>query len=382
MVRAGRGIVAALAAMILVTGCEGGTVPPAASSAAIASPSGDPAPSGLAAAGASLGVTGSSAGSPGGVTQAGSIPNASNPASSGVASSQAGPSPAPAAVARRSPALIATTLRLRLPYPLSRTVALVDGSAILVLGGLTGTGTTGTILRLTPDAGTVVRLGRLASAVHDAAGATLGGVSYVLGGGVISQDSAIQRVAPSGRTSVVGRLPAPRADLAALVVGDSLVILGGGANGRTDRKVLSTVDGVHVNVIATLPTGVRYAAVAQLDGLVYVFGGSSDAGDISTIQVVDPVAGTARVLGHLPAALSHATAFVIDGSIFIAGGRRAGRPLATILRFDPATGRTVAAGRLPRAMSDAAVAVVGGTAYLIGGEGSGLMASIIAISAR
>jgi hypothetical protein len=266
---------------------------------------------------------------------------------------------------------------VRLPVPLSRTVAFADGASILVCGGLTRTGTTGVILRLVPAAGTVVRVGHLATPVHDAAGALLGGSMILVGGGSVTQDSGVQQVSTSGHTTAIGYLPLPRADLGAVTVGNELIVLGGGANGGSDRRVLATTDGVRFRTIATLPVGVRYAAVALLRGRIYVFGGAAASGDVAAIQVVDVAAATARLLGRLPETLSHAAALVLDGRIFIAGGRHAGQALDSILAFDPATNRATPTGRLPRAMSDTAAVVIGRTGYLVGGEAGGLLASVV-----
>jgi hypothetical protein len=208
----------------------------------------------------------------------------------------------------------------------------------------------------------------------------LSGRMLVLGGGRVVADAVVQRIPTSGLSALIGRLPAPRADMAAVVDGSTVIVVGGGAGTAFQRGVIATTDGVTFRTIATLPVAVRYAAVAELGGRIYVFGGAGAAGDVATIQVVDVAAGTAHVLGRLPSTLSHATALVVGGRMLIAGGRHAGAALSTILEFDPATGRTTTAGRLPRAMSDAAGAVVGSTGYLLGGEARAPLDSIVVLT--
>jgi hypothetical protein len=347
-------LVTAIAIPALIAGCV--TADPAR-------PSGSTGSSPFASAGpaTSSGASGSPSSSPG-------SPTATSPASTRTPASPAAD-------------LTAALSSIRLPDPLTRSVALVDGGSVLVAGGLAPSGTTSAILRLDPASGTVVTAGHLATAVHDAAGAALGGSWLVLGGGRVTQDSGVQGVATSGASSVVGQLPAPRADLSALTVGTDVIVLGGGAKGTADPRVLATADGRAFRVIASLPVAVRYGAAAPLDGLVYLFGGTSDAGDVAAIQVVDLAAGTARLAGNLPRTLSHATAFVLGGRIYVVGGRHHGGAVDTILRFDPATGKAVPAGRLPRAISDAAAAVIGGTAYLIGGEAAAPLDTIVALVA-
>ena len=127
----------------------------------------------------------------------------------------------------------------------------------------------------------------------------LEGMRLILGGGATTQDAWVQRVAVDGRGSVVGALPAPRADLGAPVVGAEAIVVGGGAAGSADPRVLATVDGVHFRLVARLPTAVRYAAVAAIGSLVFVVGGAARSGDVATIQVIDVAAGTVRIVGRL-----------------------------------------------------------------------------------
>jgi hypothetical protein len=258
-------------------------------------------------------------------------------------------------------------------------VAFVDGSAILLAGGLTATGTTADILRIDPVGGTPTVWGRLRHAVHDAGGATLGDLRLVLGGGKTLQDAFVQQIVAGGTGNEVGTLPAPRADLGAATVGDQLVVVGGGASGVADPRVLSTKDGIHFTDLATLPHAVRYPAVAVVGGLVLVIGGEGPSGDVRWIQAVDVATGSADVVGRLPAPLSHATALVLGGHVFIAGGRTAGRAQKDIQAIDSTSFAVSHISQLPKALSDAAGVVIEGTGYLVGGEASAPLTSIIAI---
>ena len=77
----------------------------------------------------------------------------------------------------------------------------------------------------------------LASPVHDAGGAMLGGSALVIGGGQRLAGSSVQRLATTGNTATVGRLPAPRADLSALSVAGELLVIGGGTASGPDSRV-------------------------------------------------------------------------------------------------------------------------------------------------
>ncbi len=355
--RAAGPLAAALAAIALVVAGCGATTPPS-----------------VPASGQPLGTTAATPGAP-----------SASPAAVGVASgTSSDPSATPPPRGSTAGAAVtATLLGVRLPSPVSRAVVAADGGAVLVIGGLGASGTTGAILRLDPSAGAVTRAGRLASPVHDAAGAPLGGAWLVLGGGRTVAVTSVQRVTPGGAAAtapVVGSLPAARADGAAVAAGGRVLLVGGGRGGVPDSSVLATRDGVHFTRLGRLAVPVRYGAVAAVGDAVYVFGGSAASGDSDAIQRIDVATGAVTVVGRLPAAVSEATAFVLGGRLLIAGGMRAGRPTSAILAYDPVSGRTRAAGRLPVALADAGAAVVGSTAYLVGGEtGRAYLSSVIAV---
>ena len=288
---------------------------------------------------------------------------------------------APAAPSGSPTTLAIRAGSLRLPAPTTRAVAFATASGLVVAGGLTPTGTTGRVVRIPVDGRPAATVGRLAHPVHDAAGAVLHGSMLVFGGGASTQDAWVQRVLIGGAGDVPGRLPSARADLAAVATGSQVIVIGGGASGRADPRVLATSDGVHFRTVADLPVPVRYAAVAAVGATVVVVGGTSSTGDVAVIQAVDLRRGTATVVGRLPRTLSHATALVIGGVVVIAGGRHGGRALDGVLGVDPASYRVRAAGHLPRPESDAAGAVIDDVGYLVGGESTGPLATIVTIAA-
>jgi len=273
--------------------------------------------------------------------------------------------------------------RLQLPAARSRAVALVFDSSILVCGGLASTGTTtGSIVRIDPRSGQVSRAGTLAAPVHDAGGATLRDTGFVLGGGRFGPGSTVQRVRPAGSSISSGRLPAVRADLAAVAVNGEVIVVGGGTPTQYDERVLATTDGRQFRTVANLLVGVRYPAMAVAGDIVYVIGGSTAGGDSRDIQAVDPRTGAVRIVGNLPRGLSHASALVVGGDLLIASGRTAGRAQDGLWRYDPVTATVGRVGRRPCPVSDMAAVVVDGIGYLIGGEDHGPLASIIAVRVR
>lgn len=295
------------------------------------------------------------------------------PSDSAVGSPTPPATPAPAVVR-------ATTLATRLSAGLSREVAVVVGGRIFVYGGFTPAGsTTDAVLGFDPATGQVSTLGHLAVAVHDAAGVALGGATLIFGGGSAAPESVVQRIDATAAATVIGDLPAVRADLGAVSIGSSAIVIGGGAPGLLERQILATEDGVHFRTLARLLAGVRYAAVAEAGGLIYVIGGAGTAGDSAEIQRIDPATGKVDTIGRMPQPVSHAAAMVIDGRVLVVGGRSAGKALDAIWQLDVGTGTTQLVGRLPQPLSDFAIAVIGKMGYVIGGEADTQIPSIVAI---
>lgn len=266
----------------------------------------------------------------------------------------------------------------RLSEPVSRAVAVLSGSRVVVLGGLTtGDVTTGRVVAVDPNSWTSIVDGALRQPVHDASGAALRGHSLVFGGGSSVEVAAVQSWT-DGTTRVTGRLPSPRSDSSAVTIAGIAYVLGGFDGSRMSRAVLATKNGKRFHVVARLRQGVRYAAVAANHGSIYVFGGqlattegTAGLGQSRLVQRVDPHTGRTAVVGKLPWGIGHAMAFTIGGRLYLAGGRRGTTATSRIWQVDPATARLRPVGRLPRAISDSAVVQLGDRVVLIGGETTG-----------
>jgi len=257
----------------------------------------------------------------------------------------------------------------QLPAPLSREVALPGAGGLLIAGGLTSQGTsTDAVTSLDPATGVTRPAGHLPAATHDAAGATLGGQTYVFGGGTAASVPTVQAIAAGAAPAVVGRLPAARSDASGVSAGSVAYVIGGYDGTSWDPQVLATRDGRIFRVAARLPVPVRYAAVATAAGEIWVFGGQTRSGPTNVIQRISPSTGRASVAGHLLAPVQGAVALVLGGQVYLAGGVVAGATTPIVYRFDPATATVTTAGRLPVPVAYAAGTVTGSVGYLIGGE--------------
>lgn len=225
--------------------------------------------------------------------------------------------------------------------PLSREAVVAAGTQLAVLGGITPAGTSlAQVSSIDPRTGTVTSVGSLATAVHDAAAATIGRTTFVLGGGSPDTVPTVQSFPAGGLLGAggvtgaqAGRLPQPRSDLAVATLpdpggghGSTTYVVGGYDGTQYLPSVLATGDGTHFTTVARLPVAVRYPAVVADAGRIYAFGGqvpSSGATTVATddIQMIDPGSHQAAVVGHLPRALYGASAFLIGGNIYVAGGQ-------------------------------------------------------------
>jgi hypothetical protein len=264
------------------------------------------------------------------------------------------------------------------------------------------------ILALDTATGALASLGSLSVGTHDAAGAQIGGQELVLGGGSSTTNANVQAFAatPARRRRllgrVVGELDRPRSDSSAVSIGQTVYVVGGYDGRAPDSAVLATTDGRHFSVVAHLRVPVRHAAAAALGASIYLFGGEAAGGahagaPVDTIQMVQPAARTAAVVGHLPQPLAGAAAAVLDGHLYLAGGvagavgtpdrearpnssvaaGRGPRATGAIFAYDPATRRVLRAGMLPVPVAFGAVRVVGQRAWLVGGENRGAPVSSV-----
>ena len=257
-----------------------------------------------------------------------------------------------------------------LSAPVQFPAAAVVGSRLLLMGGLDqATASTADIVAVSGTS--TARIGTLPYAVHDAAGATLRGIAYLIGGGEPSY-STILAVDPSGHSSVAGHLPVGASDVAAGVIGGTAYVVGGYTGTVPLDTIVAWSGSGTGRAVGRLPHPIRYAAVAAIGGRLIIAGGTS--GDQATRQIYafDPTDGRVRELGLLPHPVTHAAAAVLGDRVYVIGGRGAvqGTQTPQILAIDPASGRIRPAGRLPTGLSDVGAATVGAAIVVAGGRQS------------
>ncbi len=245
------------------------------------------------------------------------------------------------------------------------------GGAVLV-GGLTATDVSTDEIVTATRAGSQ-RVGRIPAALHDAAAVTIGRTTYVFGGGNgVAQLDGILAVDPrTGAAQAAGRLPAPSSDQAGAAIGRTAYIVGGYTGSHWLDTIVAWRPGGRSRVVAHLPHTLRYAAVAAAGNRLVIAGGSLENGTASdAVYAFVPATGRVLRVGRLPSATTHAAAASIGSLAFVIGGRGAstGTPTARIVSVDPVARRVRNAGSLGRPLSDLAAVSTPRGILLAGGR--------------
>jgi outer membrane protein assembly factor BamB len=269
----------------------------------------------------------------------------------------------------------------RLPAPVERAVAVEAGGTVYIAGGLDASGTSVSgVFAMDPTTGAIHKLGDMPQPFHDAAGALIGNSLVVFGGGTGRSSDAVQAFdLRTHRGRILGRLPTPVSDLTAATVGDNVYLVGGWDGTAFSSTIWATTDGRTFRRAGGLPVAVRYPAVAASGNVLVIAGGLlADGLDSSIAYRFDPRTGKTATLGTLATPLAHAMAFTAGPNVYVVGGEdAAGNTLAAVDVVDPVAGTVKAAKPLPRPVSDAAVAVDAAGALLIGGSRGGAVTDVV-----
>jgi YVTN family beta-propeller protein len=263
---------------------------------------------------------------------------------------------------------LASTKRLPAPVQLPALSAGAHGR-VVAAGGLSAADVSvDDLLLLRPGRPRVEA--HLPQAIHDAAAASVGGHTYVFGGGTASGSSAQIIRTGGGAPSVVGKLPTGSSDIEAATIAGTAYVVGGYTGTVPLRSILAYRPGGQVRLAGGLPRPLRYAAVGATKDAVLIAGGTSGTTAQRSILRFDPRSGKTRRIGQLPHALTHAGGAVVGSTFYVLGGRGASltSQTAQIWAVDVRSGRVRRAGRLPAALSDVGATAAGGSVLVAGGR--------------
>lgn len=278
-----------------------------------------------------------------------------------------------------------------LSQPVAGFSAVATANAIWVLGGLVNRQSTALVQKL--NLGNQNQIGTIEDitpglpvALHDAAAVVRGQSILLLGGGSYTSSATVFSL-PLPKLSpavTLTPLPLPLSDLAAVNDGSRVLVIGGHDQGAPSSAIWSYVPGQPVRVFAHLPEGVRYAAAAAYHGTLYVIGGLNGNAQPTNQAVAYHLASHQMVrLPPYPIPVQHAEATVIDGTLVVAGGQTDAGWISAVYWFDSHTHRWVSGPSLPEPAGDGALLTLShGMAVWLGGDGpSGPTGSIWTIHA-
>jgi DNA-binding CsgD family transcriptional regulator len=201
---------------------------------------------------------------------------------------------------------------------------------------------------------------------------------YVIGG-----------ITPSGVTGSLIRLrlgykgwearsgkPTPVSDIQAARLGERIYIPGGRlASGQpTDKLEYYELRQDYWAQAAPLPAARSGYALAAFEGQLYLFGGWDGSQYTDTVYSYDPVSNSWEVRSALPGRRGLAAAVVREGRIFLMGGTDGLQALSrldayTPLRDLPGENPWEARASLPQPRSGLAAVLMADQVYVVGGEG-------------
>lgn len=261
----------------------------------------------------------------------------------------------------------------RLPLPMIGVAACLSPTGNLeTVGGFTGRRSLRNIFLR--HAGRWQVVANLPKPTHDAAAGYLDGSLFIFGGGQAYSTRDLLRV-QGGHTVRVAYLGHPLSDAVARPYrwqGTRGLIIVGGHGGPPVRKVyfIRGLGNGHTawHMLFSLPVGVRYAAVAVEGQTVYVAGGLSTRGHVSSVWSWRPGDAQPHRLPALPQPMDKAAAFAWKGTLYVVGGlHNDGRPSADILAYRVGQGGWRRVGRLPMPLADMGYVQDGQVGYLLGG---------------
>jgi N-acetylneuraminic acid mutarotase len=119
---------------------------------------------------------------------------------------------------------------------------------------------------------------------------------------------------------------------------------------------------------AVYPSIVRHSAVAAQGGLLYSFGGSTDAATLANAYVYNPGTDTWTAIASLPAIRAGASAVSDGTNIYILGGTGPGGTITnTLYRYNPATNTYTTMAAAPNAGVTHGSALLNGKIYRVAG---------------
>lgn len=280
-----------------------------------------------------------------------------------------------AIVHRYDPAADRWTERAPMPHPVSHaepSTLVVDGR-VLVVGGRdnqrAGSRFLASVLLYDPPADLWIAVDELPHPLTGPAAGLLGDELVVSGGGREREVPVTETWALPFRDAWRPRpaLPDSLAEVAAGVIGRHLYVVGLGSP-HTHRYDMSQGVWAPAEPVARRPFPGHHHAAEVLDGRLYLFGGFDAEG---RTQIYDPAVDRWRLGAPMPFAAASSASAVIGGRIYVAGGLVGDSTTAAAAMYDPAADSWRAIAPMPAGRDHAASATDGRRLFVFGGRAQG-----------
>lgn len=258
----------------------------------------------------------------------------------------------------------------------------LDGRFYAIGGSSTGTDFLTTLEARDPVTGTWATLASMPTPRLALAAVTgLDGRIYAIGGIDFTGSSSdvlatVEAYDPASNTwATVASMPAPRAEMAAVLGADGRIYILGGENGLqgVDSTVFAYTPSSNTwTTLSSMPTA-RYGLAAAVgpDGTIYVIGGIQSLGPVTTVEAYHPTSDSWTTVAGLPQGISGLAAVTgPDGRIYAIGGFSSpGVGSSAVYAFNPGTNNWTQAASLNVGRFELAAAVApDGSIYAVGGE--------------
>jgi len=186
------------------------------------------------------------------------------------------------------------------------------------------------------------------------------------------------------------QMPASRSGLSAAVVNDKIYVIGGwnfsGLKYKTAVWEYDPVTNSWDTTKAEMPTGRAYLATCVVSNKIYAFGGINNDvtyDGLNTLEVYDPITNTwDSTKTDMPARRIYLEAAAVDGLIYVFGGSTNPNnlPESTVWEYNPVTNIYKEVSPMPLGLMHAASGEVNGKIYNFGGFETAIVFPFIASS--